>query len=270
MLGYKPLLIGLNTNQIKIDENFPSGKEITLYLGLNEHDIFAKLRLKVFRKINLSAAELFILEGTAGNSKFKNSFQKFLSDFYYRLTADKDKNIFLKGNLYEQVKVAYSVPRKIYLISLGENGMFNIFPTDISGKINEDYFAVSLRTNSNATRQLESVGKCVIAEMQSDTYTEVYALGKNHMSDLTAADSIAIELRTERSEKFNLPIPKKTIKYYELERDSKIEAGLHSIHFLKIKNSVKLNDEKSTLAHIHRDYAEWRIKNNLQTDFLFR
>ena len=100
--------------------------------------------------------------------------------------------------------------------------------------------------------------------------SDVYGLGKNHMSDLVAADSINIKLKTNRSEEFNLPVPSQAIKYFELERLNKIDAGIHSIHFMKIKNSVKLRDDNFTLAHIHRDYAEWRIKNKMNTDFLFR
>jgi len=52
--------------------------------------------------------------------------------------------------------------------------------------------------------------------------------------------------------------------------DEKIEIGPHTIHFLKIINFEKLSDENSTLAHIHRDYAEWSIKNKIQTNLLFR
>ena len=86
--------------------------------------------------------------------------------------------------------------------------------------------------------------------------SEVYGLGKNHMSDLVAADSIKIKLKTNRSEEFNLPVPSQAIKYFELERLNKIDAGVRSIYFIKIKNNVKLKNDNLTLAHIHRDYAE--------------
>ena len=86
--------------------------------------------------------------------------------------------------------------------------------------------------------------------------SEVYGLGKNHMSDHVAADSIKIKLKTNRSEEFNLPVPSQAIKYFELERLNKIDAGVHSIYFIKIKNNVKLKNDNLILAHIHRDYAE--------------
>jgi hypothetical protein len=107
--------------------------------------------------------------------------------------------------------------------------------------------------------------------MHSDSYNYVYKLGRNHMKDLVEVSSLDIDLNTSRSKNLNLITPKAAIKYYELKSmDRKIEIGLHTIHFLKIINSEKLSDENSTLAHIHRDYAEWRIKNSLNTNFLFR
>ena len=47
------------------------------------------------------------------------------------------KKIYLKGNLYTPVKIAYSIPLKIYLIPFGLKGMFNIFPTDLSSKFDD-------------------------------------------------------------------------------------------------------------------------------------
>jgi hypothetical protein len=269
MIGYKPLLIGLKANQIKNGKNISLNEKVILHLGINKDDIIAKLWMKVNQIKKLNSQSVVLLEGIKGKENFKNIVQNVLHNSYYKLNADKDKNIYLKGNLYTQVKIAYSSPRKIYLISLGSKGMFNIFPTDLSGKFDE-YFAVSLRSSGKANRQLESIGKCVIAEMPINLCGDVYGLGKNHMSDLVAADSIKIKLKTNRSEEFNLPFPSQAIKYFELERLNKIDAGVHSIHFMKIKNCVKLRDDNFTLAHIHRDYAEWRIKNKINTDFLFR
>ncbi len=270
MLGYNPLLIGFESNQIEINGNHSSKKKIILRLGKNENEIIAKLWMEEFQKIELNSDLVTVFKGVKGKGRFKNKLHSIIGDFYYSLTANKTKNIYLKGNLYMQVKIAYSIPRKIYLISLGTNGLFNIFPTDISGKINEEHFAISLRTNGRANQQLEKIGKCLLVEMHSDTCKEVYSLGKNHMFDLVAADQLNIKLNNEPSEQFNLPVPKLAVKYTELQKVKTIEAGIHTIHFMKIENSVELSDVKSTLAHIHRDYAEWRIKNKLQTDLFFR
>lgn len=271
MLGYKPLLIGIYLNNSLRESNFLTNNCSELVLGMSKDNIIANLILEVARKEELGAGTLIIFKGKEGVHKFTPSFQKLLKNFHYIITADKKKNIFLEGNLHDQVKIAYSVPRIIYLVSLGQKGYYNIFPTDISGKIKDEYFLISLRTNGKANSQLQSIGKCVVAEMHSDSYNHLYKLGRNHMNDMQEISSFNIELNTFRSKNLNLLLPKDGIKYYELKSmDKKIEIGLHTIHFFKIINSEKLSDKNSTLAHIHRDYAEWRLKNKIQTNFLFR
>jgi flavin reductase (DIM6/NTAB) family NADH-FMN oxidoreductase RutF len=193
-----------------------------------------------------------------------------MNDLWYKITAEKKINLYLKGNLYDQVRIAYSVPRTIYLVSLGMEGLFNIFPTDLSGKAGEDHFVVSLRTDRRANEQLEIIGKCLIATMHSDSFMEVYQCGRNHTKDLMKADSLGISLKMERSEKLNLPVPENALNYYELERLSKVEIGVHSIHFFKIISSVQLQRSDSALAHIHRYCAEWRQNKNIKTSYLLR
>lgn len=270
MLGYKPLLLGLMPVKNRKGIESGDGDIKILHIGLSENEIIAKLRMKKVYTGFLDSQPIFILEGVRGEHYFTNYLQQRIQNFYYNLTADKVKNIFLEGNLYTQVKIAYSFPRLIYLISIGSNDAFNIFPSDLSGKINSVFFAVSLRTDRKANRQVESSANCLISEMQAAAYKETYLLGQNHVRDLVTTELLNIQLRTERSQKLKLPVPEKAAAYYELERLSKIEFGLHSLHFFKIINYVRLNESNSTLAHIHRDYAGWRIKRKMNAPYLLR
>ena len=199
MLGYKPLVIGVYLNNSLSESDFLTNNCAELVLGMSKDNIIAKLILEVARKEELGEGTLIIFKGKEGTHKFAPSFQKLLRNFYYKITADKKKNIFLEGNLYDQVKIAYSIPRIIYLISLGKDGFNNKFPTDIRGKINDEYFTISLRTNGKASSQLQSIGKCIVAEMHSDSYKYVYKLGRNHMKNLEEVSSLDIELNTFRS-----------------------------------------------------------------------
>jgi hypothetical protein len=174
----------------------------------------------------------------------------------------------LKDNLYEQVKIAYSVPRKISLVSLGKNNMFNLFPTDINGRIGKQNFVISLRIDGNANKQVKELKKIVLSEMVVDSYKEVYSLGVNHTKDLR--DKKEFDFSEKLSQNFSLPVPKNTLRYFELEFINDMQTGVHNLCFFRIANSVNIEDSKSTLAHIHRDYAEWRINNGYNSEFLLR
>ena len=104
--------------------------------------------------------------------------------------------------------------------------------------------------------------------MAVDSYKEVYSLGVNHTKDLRERNEF--DLSEKLSQKFSIPLPKNALRYFELEFINDIQTGVHNLCFFKIVNSESIEDSKSTLAHIHRDYAEWRINNGIISEFLLR
>ena len=266
-IGYNPLIIAIDKKYLN-DRNFNQ----TLFLSfcLDHNNELASLEIKLIHEVKLNSTTCLLFEGVKGVHAFTNYFNKLFKSLHYKLTADKKKNIFLAGNLYEQVKIAYSIPRLIYLASVCSNDLYNIFPTDLSGKFGEDNFITSLRTKGKANSQVELSGKCLIAKMEVNSFVEVYNAGRNHMKEFSEAAALGIGLRKEVSAKFNLPIPLGAIEYYELEKIDKFEVGIHTIHFFRIVNSVSLSNSQSVLAHIHRDYADWRVKRGIITNYLLR
>jgi hypothetical protein len=268
-IGYKPLIIAIDKKYLR-DWELNQNKNLFLSFCLEDNSKLASLEVKLIHEIKVNSKTCLLFEGVKGIHSFSNQFNRLFKSLYYNLTADKKKNIFLAGNLYEQVKIAYSIPRLIYLASVGSNDIYNIFPTDLSGKIGEDNFIMSLRTKGKANSQVESSCKCLVAKMETDSFMEVYNAGRNHMKELSDAASLGIRLRSESSTNFHLPVPLGANQYYELEKIDKFEVGIHTIHFFRIVNSVSLSNNQSVLAHIHRDYAEWRIKRGIITNYFLR
>jgi len=176
-------------------------------------------------------------------------------------------NVYLIGNLYQQVKIAYSIPLKISLITIGDKGMFNIFPTDINGSIDANNFVISLRKTGKANHQVKEQRKLVVSEMRSESYSEIYSYVVNHMRGLQPSDKFSFS--EDLSKSFKLPLPKNILLYIELEFVNEMVIGIHNIIFFRLVSSSEV-DDSNTLAHIHRDYAQWRINNGLLSEFLFR
>ncbi len=269
LVGYKPLLIAIDSqylNEIKI--NPQDGLHLSFCTEKNIK--LAELSLKFIKQLDLVPVTCLIYEGVRGVHSFTNNFHKWFNYIYYQLTGDKKKNIFLDGNLYDQVKIAYSIPRLIFVASVGSNGLYNVFPTDLSGQISHANFIISLRTKGKANEQIENEGKCMVAKIDANYFSEVYNIGKNHMHDLSDINELGIRLGEESSAFFNLPVPFGAIEYFELKKIDKFEVGIHTIHFFRIINSARLSSSNSFLMHIHRDYAEWRRKNDIKTNYLIR
>jgi flavin reductase (DIM6/NTAB) family NADH-FMN oxidoreductase RutF len=266
---YYPLVIALTCKNNSNSYNLIQNKNLVkIVFGETKDRIIAQLILRKINTLEFNEVKFFLFEGVKGSHKFLSKFHILTNRLKYKLTADKKINIYLKGNLYEQVKIAYSIPRKISLVSLGNNNMFNIFPTDINGRIGEQNFVISFRKNSKAYKQVKELNKIVLSEMAAEKYKEVYSLGKNHTMELR--EKKEFELSEKLSQTFSIPLPKNALRYFELEFIDEMQIGLHNLCFFMIANSVNIEDSKSTLAHIHRDYAEWRINNNITSEYLLR
>jgi hypothetical protein len=268
-VGYYPLIIAISCEKNSSLNNLLQNKNnIKTVLGESKNKFIAQLILKKINTLEFDDVTLFLFEGVKGSHRFLSKFHILTNSLKYKLTAEKKINIYLKGNLYEQVKIAYSIPRRILLVSLGKNNMFNIFPTDINGRIGKQNFVISLRNNGKANNQVKELRKIVLSEVAADAYKEVYSLGVNHIKDLRAKKEF--DLSEKLSQQFSLPLPNYALRYFELDFIYDMQTGVHNLCFFKIVNSAIIGDSKSTLAHIHRDYAEWRINNGIKSEFLLR
>jgi len=268
-VGYYPLIIAISCKKnSSLNVLLQNKIIIKTVFGESKDKNYAQLILKKINTLEFDEVKLFLFEGVKGSHRLLSKFHILTNSLKYKLTAEKKINIYLKGNLFEQVKIAYSIPRKILLVTLGKNNMFNIFPTDINGRIGKQNFVISLRKNGKANKQVKELKKIVLSEMTADAYKEVYALGANHIKDLR--EKKEFDLSEILSQKYSIPLPNNALRYFELELINDMQTGVHNLCLFKIVNSANIEDSKPTLAHIHRDYAEWRINNGIISEFLLR
>lgn len=271
-IGYCPLIFALPFNMV------PHFHSETLQLRfshalfeqneiLKEKDAIASLVLKkIFQKNKDATASYY--EGLKGKHRFVSGFHQSVQILNNRWYGKKPGNVFLKGNLFEQVQIGYAIPRKIGLITVGQNNLYNLFPTDLQGQINDDYYVISLRHEGNACRQVESSGKIVLSDMDASSYKKVYALGKNHMQPLKLRTAFDFSLIC--SKQFRLPLPHDVTSYKELEVVSSFIAGIHKLILFKVVHKETVSQGNSTLSHIHNSYATWRNKHGVEGNYLVR
>ncbi|HLG32395.1 MAG TPA: hypothetical protein VI362_05095 [Ignavibacteriaceae bacterium] len=268
-LGYKPLVIGIIAVHNSTRYKYLSESSIIKLNFKNEnHNSVAELELRKFEKVENESATLFLYEGLQGDYSFQSKFHFIMNNLKYRLTPNKKQNVYLHGNLYQQVVIAYSVPRVISLISISDGRFCNLFPTDLNGNFGKENYIISLRIGGKASEQVERIKKVLLAKMPVDSCSNVYSLSKNHMQELT--DENNFKFKKERSVNFNFPVPDNVVSYSELKLTNSVEIGIHKLYFFKIVHTESINQSKSILAHIHRTYAEWRKRNSIHTDFVIR
>jgi hypothetical protein len=219
-------------------------------------------------KQKIGNSEIYYYEGIQGQHHFLSFFHQYIIGLNNQVYNRKKENIFLNNALYKQVQIAYSVPRIISLITVGSGGLYNLFPTDLHGQVNEQYYVSSLRHGGEACKQVENAGRIVISQVHSDACKTVYGMGKNHMQKLKPKENFSFS--GSQSGVFNLPLPKSLLSYRELELVESFEHGIHKLLLYKIISSQAVNKEPSILAHIHNCYATWRYNKGLPGNYLFR
>ena len=272
--GYSPLIFAFSSfNEIDLSQ----AENITISFTqaafrpneiLNKKDVLATLHLKKMDDKFADHNTIYFYTGIKAEHRFANSFHQFIFQLHNNLFNKKPGNVFLAGNLYKQVQVAYAVPRKISLITIKQGILFNLFPTDLHGQIDEGHYLISLRKGGKAAQQMETTNKILISEIDSAFYKTAYSLGKNHMQELKSKDHFP--LSSESSEILELALPQSALYYRELELSDSFDHGIHRIFLFKILKSRQIEDKPATLSHIHNVYATWRYNNGLSGNYLLR
>ena len=270
--GYSPLIFTLIFSDLK--EPFSNIEMFFSQRSLQPNDLFKKrdalawLSLGLIQKQKIGDNEIYYYKGIRGQHHFLSFFHQYIIGLNNQVYNRKKENVFLNNALYKQVQIAYSIPRIISIITVGSGGLYNLFPTDLHGPVNEQYYVSSLRHGGKACKQVENAGRIVISQVHTDVYKMAYALGKNHMQELKPKENFFFS--ESLSSVFKLPLPKSLLSYRELELVGSFDHGIHKLLLYKIISSQVVSKDPSTLAHIHNCYATWRHRKGLPGNYLVR
>lgn len=269
-VGYHPLILALaekDADSETIDIVF-SNQALQPNEIFSQKDAIASLRLQKIKEPSFQTCAISFYEGLHGTHRFVSSFHQYIIGLNNRLYNKKKGNVFLQDNLYKQVQVAYALPRNISLITVGQNNSFNLFPTDLHGPADDQHYIISLRFSGKACRQVENTGKILITRIRSEFYKTVYGLGKNHMQEMKPKDNFPFG--NTISAHLQLPVPESALSYRELDLQDSFNHGIHKLMLFRVLSSHQIQDNPSTLAHIHNAYATWRHNNRLPGNYLLR
>jgi hypothetical protein len=272
--GYSPLVF---TFPFYKEINFSNSENIDILFSHHKFqpndiiglkDAMATISLKKIHEQSYGSGLIYYYEGQNAAHHFISTFHQQTIQLQNQLYNKRPGNVYLAGNLLKQVQVAYSLPRIISLVTIKQNDHFNLFPTDLHGKIDDEYYIISLRKGGKAAQQVELTKNILLTEIDSSFYKTVYGLGKNHMQDLKTWDQFPFA--DNFSELLRLPLPRSAVYYRELELEQSFDHGIHRFFLFKIISKKQIGDKLGTLAHVHNVYATWRYNKGLSGNYLMR
>ena len=268
-VGYSPLIFTIVSSHQEqlITIAFTAGT-LSLNDEFSKKDAIALLTMKRIPHQSVDGKNVVFFEGIKGHHHFLSPFYQFIIGLRNRLYQKKPGNVFLPGNLYKQVQIAYSVPRNISLITVRQDEGYNLFPTDLHGPTGEDHYIISLRHEGKACAQVMHSKKLLLSQVHSDLYKTVYSLGKNHMQDMRSKDSFPFG--NDLSSILQLPLPQSVLFYRELLLEDSFIHGIHQLMIFKTLYSQRVLVMHAALAHMHVVPASWRHNKGLAGNYLLR
>lgn len=271
-VGYSPVIFAFSaspeTNHTEEILILFSSEEVSASHPVDTIPVIARLKMKKVEEQKLPGETIVYYKGIYGMHRFLSFFHQLMIRWYNRLYQKQPGNVYLAGNLYNQVMISYSIPRKVCLITVRDGEYYNLFPTDLHGQVSSRHYLISLRHEGMACRQVEAARKIVLSEMQATAYRMVYQLGKNHMQPLKQKGDFPFS--STESAHSHLPLPEQAAGYKELQLESSLTMGIHKILLFRINYEVPAGTEAPVLMHIHNSYATWRYKKGLESNYLLR
>ena len=277
-LGYRPLLLAIPF----ADADSPAARAAEVCLSFQagafaadttwrgfpaSSDSIARLHLKKIRERKVGDRLLAYYEGVFGAHRLLGAFHRFMNRWLEQFKQRPEGNVALDPNLYEQVRIAYSLPRIISLVSVGDGERMNLFPTDLHGPVDGAHYTSSLRIGGRACEQVEAGRRIVLSEIAAGAFQLAYRLGKNHMQP--PRERSAFELQASPSAMLGLGLPAAVVRYRELEWFEHFDRGIHRVFMYRVLGEQRVADGPR-LAHVHKCYAQWRADRGLSTRYLLR
>ena len=260
LLGYKPVIIAIPSSQF---QDSPPKCNLNFYTNDFLCGTIALVRSE------LQHSSVTIYQGISGKAHLLTTFQKTIQAIK-QLRKDKSHSLYPTKDSYNQIRIAYSFPRKISIIILERNNSFNIFPTDLHGEISgQSQYMISLRENGKAYEQVSESDTISLSKVSSKNFRVVYALGKNHMKEM-ASDPELINLVKSPDKDFSHYAYKGCNECLSLRKINEIKVGIHYLITFSLSDKIIFTNNEDTLSHIHEYYALWRKRHNFKDRLLIR
>lgn len=152
--------------------------------------------------------------------------------------------------------VFYICPRPVFLISVMDGDIGNIFPMDLTGSIGARYFSLSLHSTSPAML-MERSRRIAVSSIPVEQTSLAFELGKNHKKPFV--DWSQIPFDTTKSAAFGLPVPKFSLRVREMQIESVRPMGSHKLFVARTIEDQRWADGLQ-MFQVHGFYQAWKQK----------
>jgi flavin reductase (DIM6/NTAB) family NADH-FMN oxidoreductase RutF len=139
----------------------------------------------------------------------------------------------------EHTMVFYSCPRPVYFVSVDDGLSSNLFPMDLVGPLEQDYFTLALRNTSPSVETIKRSRRLALGDVPGDAASVAYRLGDHHKRPVVDWD--ALGLAFTNSPTYGLRLPQMALRVREVDITDSRTVGSHTLFLGRICSQRTLN-----------------------------
>jgi flavin reductase (DIM6/NTAB) family NADH-FMN oxidoreductase RutF len=151
--------------------------------------------------------------------------------------------------------VFYVCPRPTGLVSVTDGECNNVFPMNLMGTPNQDYFCFALKSTTPVVDLIRRAGRLALSSVPVEHAAMAYSLGKNH--NAKSVDMTQIPFVARQSATWQLPVPDFALRVRELQVETVRNLGSHTLFVARVVHDEQLADGPQFFL-IHGMYQAWR------------
>jgi hypothetical protein len=153
----------------------------------------------------------------------------------------------------------FCCPRPVSLFSVADQeGNGNIYPLNVMGDLNRDYFGFCLKHNYLPEKFVQQTRRVVLSSVPMKQGPIAYLLGPNH--NRPTIDWNQLPFATRPSQIFKIPVPLFACRVRELQVERVKRLGYHTFFLARVLSDERLADVPE-LCVAHGFYQDWRVRN---------
>jgi len=220
--------------------------------------VLGTLDLRPLRNWDTAGSRMALFEVARGENFCAPRLRRRWDTFMYRRTARRTppEKLAMLPDAVEQMMTFYLCPRPVHFVSVDDGRHSNLFPMDLVGPLQGDWFTLALRNTSASVETIKSSRRLALGDIPGSACQLAYQLGAHHKKPQIDWDSLPF--KSVRSSQFGLRVPEIALRIREVEILDFQAVGSHTLFVSRIISEQPLHAGPQ-LFHTCGIHQLWRV-----------
>lgn len=223
--------------------------------------LLGRMGLKRTHTICAGSSSILVFEASSAANYCRPRLRLFLH-LLLQMWKQRHSKIRLSRLEHRAMSVLFICPRPISLVSVAESARATMFPLNVMGDVDEEYFAFALTSSKIPAQFLSSARRFALSATPIEQAPIAFALAANH--NVASIDFADLPFATRPSSRFGLAVPTFSLRVREMEIESIHQVGSHSLFVARTLSDERRSDGQE-FAVVHGFYQMWRLRNGLDS-----